>query len=190
MTERVLFLTHADVVIDPDVAVADWTLNETGRARHSAFAADDAVADVATIFCSAERKAKDGAEIAAAPLGVTPRVRPELGENDRTATGYLPRTEFEAVADLFFAEPDTSVRGWETAAAAQQRIVQAVRGALAEDRPQGDVLFVGHGATAALLRCHLLDCPITRDEDQPGNGGCWYAFDPGMQSPPSAWSVI
>src|SRR5262249_27973892 len=40
----------------------------------------------------------------------------KLGENDRLATGYLPRLEFEAAVDEFFARPQTSVRGWEPAA--------------------------------------------------------------------------
>ena len=42
-------------------------------------------------------------------------VRPDIHENDRSAPGYLPREEFEAVADTFFADLDASVRGWETA---------------------------------------------------------------------------
>jgi broad specificity phosphatase PhoE len=190
MTARAIFLTHAEVVIDPAMPVPDWSLTPHGRDRHARFAHDPALGRVTALFCSAERKAMEGAEAMAGTLGLAPRVRPDLGENDRSATGYLPKPEFEATADRFFAEPDASVRGWERARGAQARIVAAVRNALAEDRPAGDVLFVGHGGTAALLRCWLLRCVITRAEDQPGPGGCWFAFDATLDAAPSPWSVI
>ena len=41
--------------------------------------------------------------------------RPGIGENDRSATGFVPAEEFEALADTFFADPHTSIRGWERA---------------------------------------------------------------------------
>jgi broad specificity phosphatase PhoE len=190
MTARAIFLTHAQVVIDPAVPVPDWSLTPEGRARHARFAHDPALSGVTALFCSAERKAIEGAEAMAGTLGLSPRIRPALGENDRSATGYLPKPEFEAVADRFFAEPDASVRGWERARDAQARIVAAVRAALTHDRPAGDALFVGHGGTAALLRCFLLGCEITRAEDQPGPGGCWFVFPATLDAAPTPWSII
>lgn len=35
----------------------------------------------------------------------------DLGENDRSATGYLAKEEFEETSDAFFAHPQESVRG-------------------------------------------------------------------------------
>lgn len=187
---KAIFLTHADVVIDPKVPVPEWPLNDTGRRRHARFAHDPVLAGVRAIFCSAERKALDGAEITAAALGLAPRMRGALGENDRSATGYLPGAEFQAMADAFFAQPHESVRGWERAVDAQARIVGAVRAALA-DAPEGDVLFVAHGGVAALLRCHLLGVAISRSQDQLGTaGGCWFSFDTTMTAAPSDWSLI
>lgn len=186
----VIFLTHAEVVIDPETPVPDWPLNDLGRSRHMRFATDPALKHVTTIFCSAERKARDGAEITGATLGVTPRIREALGENDRSATGYLPGPEFEATADLFFANPQDSIRGWERAVDAQARIVTAVQEALAEPRPEGGVLFVAHGGVATLLRCHLAGIPISREQDQSGGGGNWYAFAPDMTTAPTEWRAI
>ncbi|KMW58741.1 hypothetical protein AIOL_003720 [Candidatus Rhodobacter oscarellae] len=187
---KVIFLTHAEVIIDPDTPVPDWPLNDLGRARHARFATDPALQSVGTIFCSAERKARDAAEITGAVLGVAPRIRPALGENDRSATGYLPGPEFEATADLFFANPQDSIRGWERAVDAQARIVTAVREALAEPRSEGDVLIVAHGGVATLLRCHLAGIPISRAQDQSGGGGNWYAFAPDMTSAATEWRAI
>ena len=124
-----------------------------------------------------ERKAGDGAAILAAHLGVVPVARADLGENDRSATGYLPKPEFEAMADAFFAHPETSVRGWERAVDAQARIVSAMRAVLAA-APPGDVAVVSHGGVGALLLSHLQGAPISRTTDQPeGSGGHVLAFD-------------
>jgi broad specificity phosphatase PhoE len=70
----------------------------------------------------------------------------DLGENDRSATGYLPKQEFEATADAFYARPQESVRGWERAADAQARIVRAVDQIVSQTPAEGDVAIVGHGA--------------------------------------------
>ena len=66
--------------------------------------------------------------------GVPYSVVAALHENDRSATGYLPPDRFEAVADRFFAEPETSVLGWERAVDAQARIVACVARIVAAGR--------------------------------------------------------
>ncbi|MCR8546548.1 phosphoglycerate mutase family protein [Salipiger sp. P9] len=166
---QLLFLSHAEVRIDPAVPVPDWPLSDKGRARHAAFS--DRCDGVSAIYCSAERKARDGAEILGDRLGLVPQIVEALHENDRSATGYLPAEEFETVADAFFARPEESVRGWERAQDAQARIVAALRGLVAADETQGDIAVVGHGGVGALFRAHLLGAPIARSHDQPAGGG-------------------
>jgi broad specificity phosphatase PhoE len=126
---------------------------------------------ISTVWCSAERKALDGAEIIGRAIGAAPYSLATLGENDRSATGYLPKTEFEATADAFFANPLQSIRGWESAVDAQHRIVAAIGTVVAEAPAGGDIAVVSHGGVGALLLCWLKACPISRSEDQPGEGG-------------------
>jgi broad specificity phosphatase PhoE len=175
----VFFITHPDVQIDPRVPVPEWSLNERGQERMRALAARPWVQGVRSIFASGERKARDAAQLLAAGLGLDVyKIIHSLGENDRSATGYLPKREFEATADAFFAEPQTSVRGWEPAAHAQTRIIQAVKLAILQTSEKGDIAIVGHGGTGTLLYCHLADVPISRQHEQPStNGGNWFAFD-------------
>jgi hypothetical protein len=124
----IFFITHPDVRIDPNVPVPEWPLNERGRARMRAMAAHPWVGGVRSIFASGERKARDAAQLLAEGLGLQGySVVDCLGENDRSATGYLLKQEFEATANAFFALPQTSVRGWEPAADAQARISRAGR---------------------------------------------------------------
>jgi len=166
---RVFFITHPEVAIDPAVPVPDWTLSERGFARMQRLLDQPWTAGIRHIASSAERKARDAAGILAGHLGLPVRVVAELGENDRSATGYLPRAEFEAMADAFFAHPERSVRGWERAVDAQARIIRAVEAALAGS--EGDAVILAHGAVGALLLCHLSGKPISRAADQPGDGG-------------------
>ena len=140
---RVIFLTHADVIITPEIPVPDWGLSSRGQARHCDFNKALQGHDIRSIYCSTERKAVDGASIHAAALGVECETRGGLGENDRSATGYLPKAEFEATADAFFATPDQSVCRWERAIDAQTRIVGAVRDVT-------DSVTVHHPGTSAL----------------------------------------
>ena len=166
----VFFITHPEVVVDPRIPVPQWKLSDQGIARAHRMLEQDWVADIGYIVASEERKAMDTAELLAGHRGLSFATRAELGENDRSATGYLPREEFEATADLFFKRPDRSVRGWEPAHAAQARIVAAIDGIL-KRAPPVNIAVIAHGGVGALLLCRLKGVPISRAEDQPGEGG-------------------
>lgn len=191
MPPVIRYLTHPQVRIDPDGDVRRWSLSALGRARVEALAArPGALSATRRIVSSDETKALETALPLARALGVAPEVRPGMHENDRSATGFLPPEAFEAVADRFFAEPATSVRGWETAEAAQRRILAEVEACLAGPQ-DGDVLFVGHGAVGTLLFCALTGQRIDRRHDQgPGGGGCWFAFDLADRLPRRGWQPM
>ena len=171
-----LFITHPEVVVDPATPVTCWSLSEQGQARMRTFAAASVVDSVTAIWSSAERKAKEAAELLGGRLALPIQVLESLGENDRSATGFLPPEEFETVADAFFESPAKSVRGWETAAAAQLRIRGAVAG-IAAGHVEGDLAILSHGAVGALLLCSCLGAPISRAHDQPSQGH-FFSFDP------------
>jgi broad specificity phosphatase PhoE len=102
MQRRAYFVTHPNVVIDPALPVPEWPLSELGKTRVQAGLHQPWIDELSAIYTSAERKALDTAEILAAHLHVTYSVLEELGENDRSATGFLPPPEFERMADAFF----------------------------------------------------------------------------------------
>jgi broad specificity phosphatase PhoE len=189
----VYFVSHPDVVVDPDIPVPRWPLSERGRERMRLMLAQPWVADVGAVFSSDEQKAIDGATILAGHLGLAHEQVEALGENDRSSTGYLPGEEFQRVADEFFARPHESVRGWERAVDAQRRIVTAVAQLAAAQTPaaqtpaaqtpaaqssKGAIAVVSHGGVGTLLLCHLLGAPISRRHEQPGrSGGNYFAFE-------------
>lgn len=178
---RALYLTHPQVRIDAAVPVPLWGLSAEGRARAEAFVARGVVPVGTIVFSSREAKALELAELVAAAAGTPVLSDHDMGENDRSSTGFLPPALFEAHADRFFAHPQQSADGWERAIDAQARIVSAVRTALASVPPGNPVIFCGHGAVGTLLKCRVGNRRISREEDQSRigahGGGNGFLFD-------------
>ncbi len=171
MARVIYFISHPDVEINPAVPVTEWGLSEKGRHRFEQLLHKSWVQSVSAIYCSDEQKAIDGARMFSVFTGLEYQTVADLGENDRTATGYLPGPEFEATADQFFSKPEASVRGWETAAAAQRRIVEAVTQIDISLNHTSSIAIISHGAVGTLLYCYLNHKKIDRRWDQPGAGG-------------------
>jgi broad specificity phosphatase PhoE len=191
VAREVFFVTHPNVVISSDAPVPQWPLSDLGRVRMQAALAQPWVRTLSAVYCSTEQKAIDGADILARHCGLDFQLLHALGENDRSSTGFLPPDEFERVADQFFARPDESVRGWETAAQAQHRIVTAVRALIAADTSPGAIAIVSHGAVGTLLYCHLAGVPISRQWDQPANGGGnFLSFNTAAADAPTWWQPM
>lgn len=188
---RVYFVTHPDVLIDPAVPVPRWPLSPRGRERMQRLLAAPWVAELVAVFSSDEQKAVDGAAILAGHRGLSFAQVADLGENDRSSTGFLEPGEFQATADAFFARPEESVRGWERAIDAQHRIVAAVERLASQAPAGGPIAVVSHGGVGTLLLCHVLGEPISRRREQPGrNGGHYFVFDTPPARLVSAWQPI
>lgn len=173
------YISHAEVVKDPDVPVPRWSLSPVGRRRVEALADQPWMGSVGRLVSSDETKAVEAATILGQRLGLDVEVRPATGETDRSATGYVSEARHSALAARYFADPQRSADGWETAAAGQRRVVEALADLFGRpsepppdpDRP--DVAVVGHGGVGTLLWCHLAGLAIDQAHDQPGQGHYW-----------------
>lgn len=163
------YLTHPQVNIDPNVPVPEWELSDVGAERVHKLCKSAALANTKRVISSAETKATEAAQILGASLGIKPEICTKMHENDRSSTGFLESVAFEDMADRFFANPDVSVKGWESASTAQDRIVSEVQAVIASHE-EGDVLLIGHGAVGTLLYCYFSGIPIDRKHDQTGGG--------------------
>jgi broad specificity phosphatase PhoE len=187
----VYFITHPDVVIDPDVPVPQWPLSQRGKERMNKLLAKPWIPTIGSIYSSTEQKAMDGAKILAEHLALDYEMVKDLGEIDRSSTGYLPHDQHAAAARKFFAYPDRSILGWETAHEAQQRIVKAVDNLVEKDKSSRNIAIVSHGAVATLYLCHLKGCQISEKEEQPGaSGGNYYCFEAKSKSLVHSWQQI
>ncbi|MGQ8629954.1 histidine phosphatase family protein [Agrobacterium sp. DKPNP3] len=171
-----LYITHPQVKIDAAVPVPEWELSEKGAERARQASRLPWAKSLRRIVSSAETKAIETARILAETSGATIEIISVMHENDRSATGFLPPTEFEKAADWFFAHPEESYQGWERAIDAQARIVGAVRAVLDRHDGQQPIAFVGHGGVGTLLKCHIEGRGISRAEDQPPGGGNLFRF--------------
>ncbi|MCE0540457.1 phosphoglycerate mutase family protein [Kineosporia rhizophila] len=191
----VYVVSHPEVRVDPLVPVPQWQLSAAGQERVQRLVAMPWARSAGFVASSAERKALQTAQAMAEASGCRVHVDAELGENDRSATGFVPPQEFEALADAFFAEPERSVLGWETALDAQQRIVRAVDRVLELARPAvgtrdgGSVVLATHGGVGTLLQCALRGVAISRRFDQPGQGS-WYSFDSVTRQVAQGWQRL
>ncbi len=174
-----IFVTHPEVIPDPGRPVTHWRLSASGIEHMRSFAETPIARGITRVCSSRETKAIEAAGLLAGALGIGIEVYADLGENDRSATGFLPPPEFEATASAFFAHPSESIRGWERAIDAQTRIRDAMRRILAHPGT-GDIALVSHGAVGTLLLCHLLGEPISRSRDQPSQGHFWRASLPDL----------
>lgn len=186
------YITHPQVNIDPNVDVPTWGLSEVGQRRVTALVqklnSNKLVDSNFAIVSSNEVKAIETAKPIADYFGYELRIDPLMGENDRSATGFLDPETFEQVANQFFKNPDLSIRGWERARDAQRRIVKRLQSHL-EQIPDTDFIFVGHGAVGTLLYCHLSGMDIDRKLDQTG-GGNFFKIDTIAQTALTHWQPI
>ncbi|MEK9213254.1 histidine phosphatase family protein [Sphingomonas sp. 2378] len=182
------FVTHPEVVVDPHTPIERWHLSAVGIDRMRSFSHLPGISGLSSIWSSSETKAIEAAGILAGARGIGVSVSSQLGENDRSTTGFLPPAEFEKVADAFFAQPSTSVRGWGKAVDAQARVRDAVTQIVSAHRG-GDLAIVAHGAVGTLLFCALAGQAISRAFDQPFQGHYWKAPLSNLK-PTGGWQPI
>ena len=191
MKRTVYIITHPNVVIDPDVPITQWPLSETGVMRMQAMLQHEWVRGITAVYSSTEQKAIDGTVIIATHLKLPYQTVEELGEIDRSSTGYLPREEHDETAVLCFSHPTQSIRGWEPAQQAQQRMVKTVQTIVEHDSTTGAIAIVTHGAVATFLLCHLQDFPIAPKYDQPPtSGGNYFCFEATSKQLEHGWRRI
>jgi broad specificity phosphatase PhoE len=162
------YVTHPEVHVDSAVPVPQWSLSARGKRRALAMLEQPWLTAVGRIVSSDETKAIETARLVAEHLELPLEIRRGIGENDRSSLGFVPKGEFEALANAFFAQPEQSIRGWERAVDAQRRIAQGLADLLAPT--ERDVLVVGHGGVGTLWFCFLNGLAIDRRHDQPAQG--------------------
>lgn len=170
-----IYISHPEVNIEPHIPVEQWGLSEVGRTRALSFAAKNLLDKSIPIYSSTEQKALDLAHILSITTQSQIIAREDLGENDRSSTGYLTQKQFEIHVKHFFGKPEESFSGWETAKNAQIRIAGAVENILEAHNSKNPIVICGHGGVGTLLKCHMGERSITQSEDQgatahPGGG--------------------
>lgn len=149
-----ILVRHARPSIDPERPAAEWALSPEGRAAAAALGPRLAPWAPGRMLSSPEPKALETARCLARALGLDEKrleVVPGLREQDRTGVPFFEEPgEFERRVVGLFRRPDEPSLGPESAAAAERRFTEAVRGALERRRPPC-VALVTHGTVMSLF---------------------------------------
>lgn len=186
---RLIYVTHPATHIDQLIPVAEWHVSEEGRRQLMRLVKNPLWEKVDTIYSSTEPKALRTAEeiVARIPHLKFPIMfgNEDLGEIDRSSTGFLTKEEHEKAIEEFYIHPDSSYRGWETANSAIARTMRVVSHIM-DDNVGKTVVIIGHGAVGTLLVCSLKKIPPNIEED-PKRQGCIMEIDWDKKTILSKW---
>jgi broad specificity phosphatase PhoE len=150
---------------------ADEALNETGRGQARDLAATLAGERIAAVYTSPLARARETAEILAAPFGLVPVADPRLMEIDVGSWSGLSRVEIESAFPEAFERWRDGLHGWddgETYDELALRVLDALAD-IAAAHPDETVLVVGHGGTVRATLAHAdgLDVASHRQRIRP-----------------------
>jgi broad specificity phosphatase PhoE len=142
--------THVDLSIPS----SQWSLSEEGMGQAQRLARQPFWREVTMIYASDEPKAVTTARVVAAHTRLPWQTRTCLGELDRH--GYQPPdiAAYRSAVTRMFSNPEQSIRGWETRAHAEQRIIMCVQ-ELAAGKADATVALISHGIILTILVAHL-----------------------------------
>ena len=174
---RLILITHPAVEIDPSKPVDQWIVSKEGWEEVRRLIRKPVWKDVDVIYSSNERKALSVAEeITAGNINIKfpiPFGNDFLREIDRSSTQYVK--DYEQAIQQFYAMPQKSYKGWETATDATIRIT-SVLPEMMKEHVGKTVVIISHGAIGTLLICWLKGINPTIEED-PKKQGCMIDID-------------
>ena len=187
------YLSHSEVIIEPEISPTQWSLSDLGRQRIKNAASRGTFDHITKVISSQEEKTRQAATIIAKYLGIGFVEEPLCNENERFATSFLSEQEFENTLNLLYEKPNESANGWESATDTLNRMIATLNTQLVNG-VGGNVLYVGHGTIGTLLKCHIGKRKISRQEDQrliaATGGGNMFAFDWSQQELLTDWVAI
>jgi len=150
----IYFIRHARTRQSPDLPADQWNLSEDGFVAAAALAGKQFWMAIKRVITSTELKTY--ATIAPAlELWDIPHEAMAAFNEVRRSGFTASQAEYEAQVQQLFADPDSSVDGWESAADAVQRAMAGLN-QLRANYPHQNLAIIGHGLLWSLVRVHLL----------------------------------
>ncbi len=149
MSRKLHIVRHADVVIDPKVRAADWSLSPDAEANVLSLVSRFNPSHLRRVITSDEKKAQQTGRILATALGLPMETRQGLEEHHRRRDDFLDAASFRAIVEDFFARPKERVFGMETAETSLKRFDATVREIM--DETDDHELIVSHGRVISLF---------------------------------------
>ena len=145
---------------------ADISLNDQGRAQSQALSAHLASTPITSIFSSTAKRARQTAEVIAAPHGLEATGHDDLLELDFGGLDGAPLREMRSLYPDFFEhwtrDPETAVfpDGGETLRALQDRAWALVESITRSHEPDANIILVSHAFAIYSMMCRALGMPL------------------------------
>jgi alpha-ribazole phosphatase len=161
---KLYLVRHGETVANAGGKLQGWMdapLNERGRSQAQDAAAFFKNIHLDAVYCSTLQRARETAEILAAPHGLPVHAEQDLREFHFGAWEGLNHEEIDALdheewAKFFIRPKELRVRDGETFGSLQERMVKTWQRIQAQEGPDKDILLVSHGGSLRTLICYLL----------------------------------
>ena len=161
---KLYLVRHGETVANAGGRLQGWMdaeLNDKGRTQARETSAYYKNIHLDAVYCSTLKRARETAEILAAPHGLPVHAEPDLREFHFGVWEGLNHEEINARDPeewaKFFVQPTAlRVQDGETFAGLQARMVQAWHHIQAQEGPDKDILLVSHGGSLRTLICYFL----------------------------------
>jgi broad specificity phosphatase PhoE len=140
----------------PDVSSHEWELTIEGRRRCEALTERLRPYEPEVLVTSAERKARQTADLIGSRLDLERSVVADLGEQRRADEPWPASGEFEARVRALLRHPDELVYGEETGTAAASRLQTALDSVVTR-HPGQTIVAVTHGTILSLTLARAAD---------------------------------
>ncbi len=185
-----IFLTHPEVVIDPDVPVQNWSLSDNGKNLLYKSLRRGALPQIDHVFSSPERKAMDASAIIRNHFNCDVTILDKFGELDRSSTGYLPEDQHHTISSLAFEYPGVSIQGWERVDDMKDRIIRCFHKIEASIENGATVLASGHGGSGFALYLYLQGLSNYDRKLSPPSMGSIFSYSPAKQTIELEWTRL
>ncbi len=176
MPIEIVFLRHAETLVDPDSPASKWHLASSGQSESYELAASGILGEIDAIVSSDEMKAIETAEPFARMFGLEIDPNHDFRELNRNAGPFLTREEHLSCVQEVLKNPSSRSSGWECAADALARMKRGVQHTMSQHGSKR-VLVVSHGL---VLTLYFADLQAIMHE----------AFDRWNRLPFCGWGVV
>jgi broad specificity phosphatase PhoE len=146
MNNEVIFLRHFKTKIDKDKPVAEWDLDETGKAAMKELLEKFDFNVISKIISSPEHKAMITSKAISDKFGQSIIKEPLIAEVDRSKAGFIDG-DYKEVVKEYFSSVDFEY-AWESRDDVEKRIKKAVSNILAIE---GTPLVISHGMYLSIM---------------------------------------
>ena len=161
MNNSIVFLRHAETVIDQNTPVDKWIISKKGEEIAKKIVSSGCFDDVEIIVASEEKKAIQTANFIAERLGKKIITSSDFNELKRIGDYIGGKQEYEKQVKMVFEKGYSEIKEWEIARSALRRIKRAVE-KLNNKYSNKKILVVSHGIILSLFFGYLLG--ISKEE--------------------------